>query len=98
VTTWHVADRPTFAIVGWTLQGGDTHGRVRVVASRTLSAAELEVRRDYGSMWGTLGEPVRMQGLSSVITVEARDFIMIEAENWREIMEALYRRWHKDLP
>lgn len=92
---YHVADRPAFAIIGWTLQGGDTHGRVRVVASRTLSAADLEVRReDYGHMWGSLGEPVYTQGLSSVITVEARDFVIIEAANWREIMEALYRRWH----
>jgi hypothetical protein len=92
---YNIADRPTFVIVGWTLQGGDTHGRVRVVASRTLSAADLEVRRQdyYGHKWGTLGDPVYTQGLNSVITVEARDFIMIEAANWREIMEALYRRW-----
>lgn len=51
---YRVADRPVFAIIGWTVQGGDTHGRVRVVASRSLSAADLEVRReDYGHMWGT---------------------------------------------
>lgn len=94
--SYHVADRPVFAIIGWTMQGGDTHGRVRVVASRTLSVADLEVRHDYESMWvDGLKDPVRMhaQSVSTTITVEAYDFVMIEAENWREIMEALYRKW-----
>jgi hypothetical protein len=94
---YQVADRPVFAIIGWATQGGDTHGRVRVLASRTLSAAELEVRRErYDNVWVSgLSDPARVytQDLSSVITVEARDFVMIEAATWREIMEALYRRW-----
>jgi hypothetical protein len=93
---YQVIDRPVFAIIGWAMQGGDTHGRVRVLASRTLSAADLEVRRErYEDMW--IGsEPARRyltESASTVVTVEARDFIMIEAANWREIMEALYRRW-----
>lgn len=98
---YRAADRPAFAIVGWTLQGGDTHGRVRVVASRTLSAADLEVRRErYEDMWVSgLSDSVRLhtQSLSSVITIEAHDFVMIEAADWREIMEALYRKWHRQL-
>lgn len=92
---YQVADRPVFAIIGWTMQGGDNHGRVRVVASRTLSAAELEVRTDYEDVWADVGaiRTIRTASRSTVITVEAHDFVMIEAANWREIMEALYRRW-----
>jgi hypothetical protein len=91
---WHVADRPEFAIIGWTMQGENNHGRVRVVASRTLSAADLQVRTDYDDLWAIGADRVvRTSTRSAVITVEARDFVMIEAANWREIMEALYRRW-----
>ncbi len=97
---YRVADRPTFAIIGWTLQGGDTHGRVRAVASRTLSAAELAVRRDYEDIWADMHATRvarHMVSSTAVITVEANDFVMIEAANWREIMEALYRRWASHL-
>jgi hypothetical protein len=96
VSIWHVGPRPTFAIIGWTLQGGDQHGRVRVVASRTLSTAELEIRTDYEDVWADM-YATRVTRLAmnrtTTITVEAHDFVMIEAANWREIMEALYRKW-----
>jgi hypothetical protein len=96
VSTWHVGPHPTFAIIGWTMQGGDQHGRVRAVASRTLSTAELEVRNDYQDLWEDM-YATRVTRLATIrtttITIEARDFVMIEAANWREIMEALYRKW-----
>ncbi len=96
---YRVADRPTFAVIGWTLQGGDGHGRVRVVASRTLSAAELEVRSDYQDVWADTYSTriTRFASRMAVITVEADDFVMIEAAHWREIMEALYKRWASHL-
>ena len=91
--TYGAADRPVFAIIGWKLQGGAMHGRVRVLASRTLSAAELEVRRDHDWSDFTAGARRMYTSNTVVVTVEARDFIMIEGGSWREIMEALYRKW-----
>lgn len=71
-------------------------GRVRLIASKTLSLAELEMRADYevfSSWYEPHGRPIRT---SQVYTLHADmlNFTLIEADDYPSAFEGLFRTWN----
>ena len=88
-------DRAEWVIVGY----HPSEGGLAVLASRTLSSAVLKAKRDrwhdlMSAHWmDSTQERMYVTTRPVVVVVECRDFVMIKAESWRQVMEALYRRW-----
>lgn len=82
-------ERPRFILTGWDLDDG----RCRILASRSVFSASLEVRREYEDLWGDPRLTRVRTATTTTLTAEMGEMTIIEAEHWRAILEAVHRNW-----
>lgn len=78
----------------WVIAGVDMGSRVRLFASDQLTHGELKMIVDeseaiehYGLLVHTMPKP------RIFLTLEMREFVMIDAVDWRSAFEGLFRQW-----
>lgn len=78
----------------WVLCGSDLpDGRVRLLASKTMTHAELEVRADHAAPWDNLDTAPPVTSRRVTLTCGVRDFTLIDADDWPSAFADLFGEW-----
>lgn len=97
MSIWNIpGGRPAFILTGWEFVGG----HVRILATRSVWNANLEVQREYGDI--TIMGDYRTQRIyteaRTTLTAEIGQLTLIEGPHWRGALEGALRKWSPDKP
>lgn len=84
----------TFIRPSWVIVGAEQTGGVMLLASNTLTDAELRARAERGEVrYEDVLGPVRPLKPIYTLTVVMPNFVMIHAVDYRSAFEALFDQW-----